>query len=84
MELQIGLNVSDVSLNILKNKEAIDFINSKYYHDLSVVLITSIDKLLKKNKLDLKAIKSYKILSDLGQDSSSYKIASAFIQGLKI
>ena len=84
MALQINLDQSDVTLELLKNKRTLDFETAKYYHDLSDVLISALDKLLKRNKLDLKALKSYEIQGDLGTDSTSYKIASAFIRGLQI
>lgn len=75
------------------------------YKELLTGLITSLDKLLKRNKVDpirllgnnrvsnsiktksngagFKAIKIYKIQGDLGDNSTSYKIASAFIGALK-
>ena len=54
------------------------------YRELLTGLISCLDKLLKRNKLDLKAIKGYKMLGNLGTDSSSYKITSALIGGLQI
>ncbi|MBI2063770.1 MAG: hypothetical protein HYT65_02130 [Candidatus Yanofskybacteria bacterium] len=84
MILQIELGQSDVTLKLVKNGTTIDVVTIKYYYDLSDVLITGLDKLLERNKLDLKSLKSYKIHNDLGQDSTSYKIASAFVRGLQI
>ena len=83
MTLQINLSQSDITLKLLKNKRTIDMESLKYYHDLSNVLITGLDKLLRRNNIDIKLLKSYKILSNLGRDSTSYKIASAFIGGSK-
>jgi hypothetical protein len=48
------------------------------------VLITALDKLLKRNKLDAKVLKSYKILGNLGENSTSYKIAAIFVKGLRV
>jgi len=84
MLLEIKLNQSEVELKLLKNRRTIDFITAKYYHDLSDVLITGLDKLLRRNKIDATALKSFKIRGNLGQDSTSYKIVSAFIEGLQI
>jgi hypothetical protein len=53
------------------------------YGELLTGLISALDKLLKRNKLDVKTLKSYKIISNLGKNSTSYKIAAAFIEGLK-
>lgn len=84
MELVITLNQGELRLEIRQKSRVIDFETAKYYHDLSDVLISIIDKLLKRTTLDLKAIKSYKIQGNLGTDSTSYKIASAFVEGLKV
>ena len=84
MLLEIKLDQSEVELKILKNRVAIDFEMVKYYHDLSDVLISTLDKLLKRNKIDVKSLKSYEIHGNLGKDSTSHKITSAFIEGLKI
>jgi hypothetical protein len=61
----------------------VDSETSLYYHDLSDVLITSLDKLLKRNNIDTTALKSFKIRGNTGKNSASYKIAAAFIEGLK-
>ncbi|HEY4506941.1 MAG TPA: hypothetical protein VJH71_02150 [Candidatus Paceibacterota bacterium] len=84
MEIILDLNPNQLTIRILKKRMPIDTEVAKYYHDLSNVLIMTIDKILKRNRLDLKAVKRYKILSNLGPDSTSHKIAQAFIEGLKI
>jgi len=53
------------------------------YGELLTALISTLDKLLKRNRLDVEALKSYKIIDNLGKNSTSYKIAGAFIEGLK-
>jgi hypothetical protein len=53
------------------------------YGELLTALISALDKLLKRNRLDVEALKSYKIIDNLGKNSTSYKIAGAFIEGLK-
>lgn len=84
MILQIMLTESQITLKVLRNRRAIDSELAKYYYDLSDVLISALDKLLKRNTIDIKSLKSYKIRGDLGTNSTSYKIASAFVEGLKI
>jgi hypothetical protein len=54
-----------------------------YYHDLSEKLITSLDKLLKRNNIDTTAFNSFKIQGNTGKNSTSYKIAAAFVEGLR-
>jgi len=84
MTLQIIITPSEVTFRLLKNRTTLDFETAKYYHDLSDVLINTLDKLLIRNNIDIKSLKSYKIHSNLGQDSTSHKMASAFIKGLQI
>jgi hypothetical protein len=84
MTLQITLTQSEVALKLLQTKGRVDLETAKYYHDLSDVLITRLDKLLLKTNIDIKSLKSYKIRGNLGKDSTSYKIAAAFVEGLKI
>ena len=84
MELVITLNPGELRLEIRQKSRVIDLQEAKYYHDLSDVLISCLDKLMKRTTLDLKAIKGYTIQGTLGADSTSYKIAAAFLEGLKI
>jgi hypothetical protein len=53
------------------------------YGELLTGLISALDKLLKRNKLDVKTLRSYRISGNLGKNSTSYKIAAVFIEGLK-
>ena len=55
-----------------------------YYHDINGKLITTLDKLLKRNNIDTTAFNSCKIQGNIGKNSTSYKIAAAFIEGLKV
>ncbi len=60
----------------------VDSETASYYHDLSEKLITSLDKLLKRNNIDTTALNSFKIQGNTSKNSTSYKIAAAFIEGL--
>ena len=84
LELRLKIDKSEARLELVENKQVIDIEAAKYYHDLSGVLITILDKLLIRNNIDIKSLKSYKILGNLGSDSTSYKIAATFIEGLKV
>ncbi|MBI2062734.1 MAG: hypothetical protein HYT61_00640 [Candidatus Yanofskybacteria bacterium] len=84
LDLIIVLRAEDFRLELQQDGRMLDLQTAKYYHDLSDVLITNLDKLLKRNNIDVKSLKSYKIHSDLGQDSTSYKIIAAFVAGIQI
>ena len=64
-------------------KGGVDLQTAKYYHDLSEVLITTLDTLFKRTRIDTTALKSFKIKGNLGKDATSYKITQAFVEGLK-
>ena len=83
-ELIIKISQSEVELKLSEKGRVLDFEKAKYYHDLSAGLITSLDKLLKRNNIDATALKSFKIKGNLGKDSTSHKITRAFVEGLKV
>ena len=83
MKLVITLNQSELKLEIRQKSRVIDSETLLYYHDLSEKLITSLDKLLKRNNIDTTALNSFKIRGNTGKNSTSYKIAAAFIEGLR-
>ncbi|MEX1063886.1 MAG: hypothetical protein WD898_00125 [Candidatus Paceibacterota bacterium] len=67
----------------MKAKETIDSESFSYYHNLDDLLISNLDKLLKRNSIDTTALNSFKITGNTGENSTSYKIAAAFVEGLK-
>ncbi len=83
MILSIFVEQSKVTMAIMKGKEAIDSESFSYYHDLDALLISNLDKILERNSIDTTALNSFKIAGNTGENSTSYKIAAAFIEGLK-
>lgn len=81
--LAIILAKSSVNLQVERG-QVIDSESFSYYHDLDQKLITGLDKILKRNKMGAHDLKSFKISSNLGQNSTSHKIAEAFVAGLKV
>ena len=84
MNLEIFLTQPEATLKISEKGRTIDSESFSYYHDLSDLLISRLDSLLKRNNIDTSALKTFKIAGNLGQDSTSYKIVAAFIKALKI
>jgi hypothetical protein len=84
MELIINLENENCRLELTQNGSAIDAEKFSYYHDLDDQLITHIDKLVKRNKIDVSAVSHYKILGNLGENAISLKIAEAVVEGLKV
>lgn len=84
MKLAITLDQSGLRLELVKNGKVIDSETALYYHNLSDVLITLLDKLLKRNNIDATVLNSCKIQGNAGDNSTSYKMVAAFIEGLKV
>jgi hypothetical protein len=83
MNLLINLKPNSASLEISQNGRMLDSETFSYYHDLDDKLISYIDKLLKRNSIDITVVKAYKIVEGMGENSTSAKIAQAVVEGLK-
>lgn len=69
---------------ILKNKKSIlgevSFLEER---NLSEKLLPTIDKLLEKNKLQPGDIQDFQVVSDLGENYTTYRIAKAVAEAFK-
>lgn len=83
MTLSVFIEQNLIKMGLVKKGRVLDSETALYYHDISEKLITSLDKLLKRNNIDTTALKSFKIQGNTGKNGTSYKIAAAFIEGLK-
>jgi hypothetical protein len=84
MKLVINLNQNEFRLEIRQKGRVLDSETFSYYYDISEKLITSLDKLLKRNNIDATALNLFKIRGNTGKNSTSYKIAAAFVEGLRV
>jgi hypothetical protein len=101
MILSVFIEQNLIRMSLAEKGKVLDSETFSYYHDISEKLITSLDKLLKRNNIDpvkssragaakrqfdgvdTTALKSFKIRGNTGKNSTSYKIAAAFIEGLR-
>ena len=83
MELRIHLTLETLELTLVEDKKPLDSQAVSYERDLDQRLITGLDGLLKRNNVDITALQGYTLTSDMGLESTSFKIAQAFIEGLK-
>ena len=69
---------------ILKNKKNIlDEVSFLEERNLSEKLLPTIDKLLKKNKLQPQDIADFQVVSDLGENYTTYRIAKTVAEAFK-
>ena len=76
-------NRGEVELKLLKGKKLIDALDFSFKGNLDDMLISSVDKILKKNRIETLSLKTIKIEGDVDKNSSAYKIAQTFIEAVK-
>jgi len=84
--LIVYLNRDTIVFSIAKNEEIIAQISKKYFRDLSSVMITCLDKLLKKTNMNISNLASYSLetSNDMDGNNTSSKIATAFLEGMVV
>lgn len=70
-------------LKIMDGKKCIDTLTFNFEANLDSVLISAVDKILKRNKISSLSLKTIRVAEDAGKSSSAYKIAQTFIEALK-
>ncbi len=66
-----------------RDKKCIDSLTFDFESNLDSVLISAVDKILKRNKIETLSLKSVKILGDIQESSSANRIVQAFIEAWK-
>ena len=85
--MKVILNIKEdksVKLSLFEGKREIDSFEWKDENSLSRLLLSKIDQLLKKNKIGLDKIFGYKIMSEVSENYTSFRIAKITLEGLMI
>lgn len=77
MKLEIVLNKGNISVLLKKNQKLVDEIVLKGKNNLSNILLTSMDCLIKRNNLSMNQIKNILVKSDLPDSYTSARIAKS-------
>lgn len=77
MNIQITIANKIVTINLLDKKKIIDSVIITEEHRLSEDLLPTIDSLLKKNNLETQDITKMTLQSDMGDNFTTHRIASA-------
>jgi len=94
MELEIGyLGGNKIAVNLKSGRQSIETVDFEFDKNLDTLLIDSIDKILKRNKIEISSLKSVKLkekgtfgtfeLQKVDKNSSLYKIVRSFQEALK-
>jgi len=72
-----------VRLEFLRGEEPFEAVDFSFDSNLDTVLIESIDKVLKKNRITITSFREVRILGEVDQNSSAYRIAQTWIEAVK-
>ena len=76
-------NRGEVELKLKENGKLIDTLTFDFEANLDLVLISAVDKILKRNKIDTSSLKTVSVSGNIEKGSSAYKIAQTFIEAVK-
>ena len=73
----------EVELKLLNGKRLIDTLTFEFESNLDSVLISAVDKILKRNRIETLSLKTIKTAGEVDKFSSANKIAETFIEATK-
>jgi len=79
MAIKIWIKDEEVIIQLLNREKLIDEINFNQARDMSEKLLPAIDRILRKNRISLKEIKRFYLVSDLAESFTSYRIVQATV-----
>jgi hypothetical protein len=82
MNLDIIIKNREISLILRKEGKKVDESRFPEDHNLSRDLLPAIDKILVRNKLEIKDVKKARLISDIKEPYTSYRIAKAIVNGI--
>ena len=75
--------IGEIEIRLTKAGKLTDALDFSFHGNLDDLLISSVDKVLKENKIEELSLKTVSIGGDVDENSSAYKIALAFIKAWK-
>ena len=75
--------IGEIELSLKKGGKCIDTLTFDFEANLDSVLISAVDKILKRNKIETLSLKTVMVTGNVEKLSSAYKIAQTFIEAIK-
>ena len=72
-----------IRLELKQRSMFIDALDFSFHANLDDLLITSVDKIFKRNRIETLSLKTIKVAGNVDKNSSAYKIAQTFIEAVK-
>ncbi len=82
MTIFLDINDNQLTMRLKKGKAIVDELVLAFQRDLDRQLISGLDKLFKRNRLDKLSLDSVEIASNIDKKSSFYRILLVFKKGL--
>lgn len=82
MNIDIIIKNKQISLVLAEKRKKLDEISFPEDRNLSQKLLPAIDKILSRNKLNIKDIKKARLVSDIKEPCTSYRLAKAVVNGI--
>lgn len=82
MKITVKIENRQISVVLAEKGKKLDEISFPEDHDLSQKLLPAIDKILLRNKRTMKDTKKARLISDIKEPYTSYRIAKATVNGL--
>src|SRR3990167_8573189 len=74
----------EVELKLLNGKRLIDTLTFEFEANLDSVLISAVDKIMKRNRIETLSLKTVKVAGEVDKFSSVHKIVQTFIEAIKV
>ena len=75
--------IGEIELRLTNAGKLIYALDFSFNSNLDDLLISSVDKVLKENRIEALSLKTVRVEGDIDKNSSAYKIAVSFIEALK-
>jgi len=72
-----------VELQLKRGRVLTDTLTFEFEANLDSVLISAVDKIIKRNRIESLSLKTVKVSGNVEKSSSAYKIARTFIEAIK-
>jgi len=83
MKILLEINAGRVGIILKDKKNILDKVFFLEERNLSEKLLPTIDKLLKKNKLQPQDVEDFQVISDLGENFTTFRIAKTVVEALR-
>lgn len=84
MDLIINfVETGKITLKLKRGQLVVDALDFSFHGNLDDLLIASVDKIFKRNRIEASSLKTIKVEGEVDKNSSAYKIAQTFVNAWK-